>query len=72
MVQLKPSRKRETRGWAVVVKSACCVVLGEWTWSKVNTCFFPGVEGLERAVAEPEAAGAAETASTDTVVVAVA
>lgn len=66
MVQLKPSRKREMRGWAVVVKSACCVVLGEWTWSKVNTCFFPGVAGEERAVAEPEAAGAAETASTET------
>lgn len=42
------------------------MVLGEWTWSKVNTCFFPGVEGEERAVAVPEAGGAAETASTET------
>lgn len=67
-MQLKPSRKREIRGRAVVVKSACCVVVGEWTWSKVKTCFLPGVAGEERAVAEPEVAGAAETASTETVV----
>lgn len=52
----------------MLVKSACCVVLGEWTWSKVNTCFFPGVAGEERAVAEPEAAGEAEIASTETIV----
>ena len=43
------------------------MVVGEWTWSKVKTCFFPGVEGEARAVAEPEEAGAAETASTETV-----
>lgn len=44
------------------------MVLGEWTWSKVNTCFLPGVEGEARAVAEPEEVGAVETASTETVV----
>jgi len=64
--------KREIRGWAVLVKSACCVTPGGWTWSKVKTCFFPGVEGDATAVAEPDAAGAAEEASTVTLVEVVA
>jgi len=40
MVQLKPSKNLEMRGYAVDVKIACWVVEGPWTWSKVNCCFF--------------------------------
>lgn len=39
MVQLKPSRKRDTRGFAVDSKSSYCVVGGGCTWSKVKDCF---------------------------------
>jgi hypothetical protein len=43
MVQLNPSTKRETRGFAVEVKSSYCVVGGECTWSKEKNWRF-GVE----------------------------
>lgn len=57
------------RGRAVLVNIACCVVFGEWTWSKEKTCFFAvGVEGVATAVADPEAVGAAEDASMVTLV----
>lgn len=49
MVQLKPSRKRAKSGSAVDVKSPCCVALGGWTWSNVNSCF------LSFAAEEPDA-----------------
>lgn len=68
-VQLKPSRKREMRGRAVLVNRACCVVSGEWTWSKEKTCFFAfGVVGVATAAEDPEVAGAAEDASIATLV----
>jgi hypothetical protein len=48
MVQLNPSTKRETSGFAVEVKSSYCVVGGECTWSKEKNWRFG---------AEPEDAG---------------
>lgn len=61
------------RGRAVLVNRACWVVFGEWTWSKANICFLAGVVvGVATAVAEPEAAGAADEASTATMVCEVA
>jgi hypothetical protein len=50
-VQLKPSTKREMRGFAVEVKRACCVVAGGWTWSKEKTCFLAAVDTVGAAVA---------------------
>ena len=41
-VQLKPSKKRVTSGWAVVVNIEYCVAFGSWTWSKLKICFFGG------------------------------
>lgn len=38
-MQLKPSRKRDTRGRAVASNSSYCVVAGGCTWSKVKACF---------------------------------
>ena len=63
IVQLKPSMKREIRGCAVDVNMACWVVAGEWTWSKLNTCFL--ADGAAGAGAPPLAVD--ETGSTATV-----
>ena len=52
MVQLKPSTKREIRGWAVAVNIACWFVAGGCTWSKLKTCF------LLLAAEDPRAAAA--------------
>lgn len=70
MVQLNPSTKRDMRGCAVEVKSACWVVEGPWTWSKVNVCFLPAdAVGAAAAVLEPTDEGVEVIASTATVVV---
>ena len=69
-MQLKPSVKREMRGWAVEVKSECWVVGGGCTWSNVKTCFFPedAEDGAAAAVLEPTEEGAEDVASMEILV----
>ena len=69
---MNPSKEREMRGRAVLVNRACWAVFVEWTWSKAKTCFVDGVVGVATAVAELEEDGAADEASTATVVCEVA
>lgn len=52
IVQLKPSRKRETSGRAVPSNSSYCVVAGGCTWSKVKDCFLAAELAAEAGDAE--------------------
>lgn len=51
-MQLNPSTKRDTRGFAVEVKRSCCVVGGPWTWSKEKTCFLAAAPDAGEAAPE--------------------
>lgn len=68
---MKPSTKREIRGFAVEVNIACWVVAGGWTWSKVKVCFLeaaPEGPGAAVAVLEPAEVGVEVIASIETLV----
>jgi len=67
IVQLNPSVKRDTSGFAVDSKRTYWVVGGGCTWSNVKTCFFAAEPGRAVGTAgEPVLPEALEGASIET------